>query len=66
MRNFFSKILQHRRLVIAFYLIIAIMGIITAQLVSVNYDMKDYLPEGTGSSISMDVMQEQYDSGIPR
>ena len=65
MRNLFAKILRHRRLVIAFCAIIAIIGIITAQLVSVNYDMKDYLPEGTGSSISMAVMQEQYDSGIP-
>lgn len=65
MKKLFAKILRHRRLVIAFFIIMALGGGISSQFVSVNYDMKDYLPEGTESSISLEVMEEQYDSGIP-
>ncbi|MGN0734814.1 MAG: RND family transporter [Anaerovoracaceae bacterium] len=65
MKKMFEKILRHRRLVIAFFVIMAIAGVATSQLVSVNYDMKDYLPKDSSSSVSLEIMEEQYDSGIP-
>ncbi len=34
-------------------------------LVAVNYDMNDYLPPDTASTFSMEVMQEEFEGGIP-
>ncbi len=34
-------------------------------LVSVNYDINDYLPADNHSTVSLDVMQDEFDGGIP-
>lgn len=34
-------------------------------LVSVNYDINDYLPADSHSTVSLDVMQDEFDGGIP-
>ena len=34
-------------------------------MVSVNYDIKHYLPEDSSSTVSFDLMQSEFDGGIP-
>ena len=34
-------------------------------MVNVNYDMNDYLPDGTASTVALDTMNKEYDMSIP-
>lgn len=65
MKKFYTGIVNHRKLILILFLIGFVFSIICSQLVSVNYDMTDYLPENTKSTISLDTMQEEFDGGIP-
>lgn len=56
---------NHRKLIIALFAIAFIVCFVCSKLVSVNYDMKDYLPEGTKSTLSLELMQEEFSGGIP-
>ena len=35
------------------------------QIVGVNYDMNDYLPEDSKSTVALEVMEREFDGGIP-
>lgn len=65
MQKFYRKIIQYPKLIVSIFLIISIVCAILKPLVSVNYDMNDYLPEDSKSTISLDVMNEEFDGGIP-
>lgn len=65
MKKFYKKITTHPKLIVAIFVIFAILGAIFKPLVSVNYDMNDYLPEDSKSTISLDIMNEEFDGGIP-
>lgn len=39
--------------------------ILTDKFVSVNYDMNDYLPESSPSTVALDLMDEEFDGGVP-
>ncbi len=65
MRKVYSWICSHRATVLTVFIIAAIASLFLRRLVAVNYDMSDYLPEGTQSTVSMDVMKEEFSGGIP-
>ena len=65
MRKFYTGVVNHRKLIIALFAIAFIVCFVCSKLVSVNYDMKDYLPEGTKSTLSLELMQEEFSGGIP-
>lgn len=39
--------------------------ILTDKFVSVNYDMNDYLPESSPSTVALNLMDEEFDGGVP-
>ena len=47
------------------FIIAAILSAIMKQMVAVNYDMTDYLPEGSPSTVAMDTMNKEYEGGSP-
>lgn len=63
--KFFRGVVKHRKPVTVFFLICAVICAYLQTLVSVNYDMNDYLPEDTASTVSLDKMEEEFGSGIP-
>ena len=65
MKKFYTGIVRHRKLVICFYFIVTIICAVLQNLVSVNYDMNDYLPPDSASTVSLDVMEAEFDGGIP-
>ena len=64
-RAFFEKIVNHQKLIITFFLLMALVSGVCSTMVGVNYDMKDYLPEDSPSSVALDVMEENFDEAIP-
>ena len=65
MRKFYTGIVNNRKKMIGLYVFAAIICAFLQSLVSVNYDINDYLPEDSHSTISLEVMQEEFDGGIP-
>lgn len=61
----FRKIVNHQRLILAVFLIGLVICFFAKNFVSVNYDMNDYLPEETASTVSVMKMEEEFEGGIP-
>lgn len=65
MRKFYSRVVRNPKKIIVFFLALAVVGAILQNFVAVNYDMKDYLPEGSPSTVAIDTMNEEFEGGIP-
>lgn len=64
-KKIYSLIVAMRRIILVVFLIATVGCLILKNMVSVNYDINDYLPESSHSTISIDKMQEEFDGGIP-
>lgn len=65
MERLFSGILKHRRWVIAAYLVLAVMAAMAAQRVRVDSNLANYLPADSASTVSLDVMVQEFGGEIP-
>ena len=65
MRKFYIKVVRHRKLILALFLATAVVCFFLKGMVSVNYDMTDYLPQDKPSSVALDTMKEEFDQGVP-
>ena len=65
MEKFYSKIVNHKKLIISMFAISAIICMVCSKQVKIDYDMNNYLPDGAKSSVSLDVMNEEYGTAIP-
>ncbi|MGM9596214.1 MAG: RND family transporter [Eubacteriales bacterium] len=65
MRKFYSCIVRNPKKILVIFLVLALCGAILQNLVEVNYDMTDYLPSDASSTVSIDLMNEEFDGGIP-
>lgn len=64
-KGFFAAVVRRRRRVLAGYAVAAVLCALLSLLVSVNYDINDYLPPDAPSTIAIDVMEEAFGGGIP-
>lgn len=65
MRKFYQIIIGNPKKIIFCFLLAAAVCAVLQSMVKVNYDMTDYLPENTASTVSLEVMKEEFDGGIP-
>ncbi len=65
MKKFYRHIVNHQKLIISIFMILFVICAISKQFVSVNYDMNDYLPPDSASTVALDVMENEYEGGIP-
>ena len=65
MNYFYDKVIKHRKIILTVFFLLCFVCIFCKQMVSVNYDMNSYLPDGTASTVALDVMEEEFDGGIP-
>ena len=65
MTKFYKRIVDHQNLIIAVFLILFAVCAACQSLVAVNYDMNDYLPPESPSMAALDLMDQEYDGGIP-
>ena len=52
--------IRHRKIIFA-----VVICAMAQKFVSVNYDMNSYLPEDSPSTVALDVMEDEFDGGIP-
>ncbi len=65
MKKFYSGVVNHRKAVMTLFLISAVICMFLSNLVAVNYDITDYLPPESASTQALDVMEKEFDGGIP-
>ena len=65
MARFYRRIVNHQKLIIAVFLILFVICACCKQFIAVNYDMNDYLPPESASTQALDLMEREYEGGIP-
>ncbi len=65
MKKFYQTIVNHPKKILVFFLLLAVTGIFMKGMVAVDYDITDYLPEDSASTVSLEKMESEFDGGIP-
>lgn len=65
MRKFYEWVVNHRPLVLTVFIIAFIICGICKPQVGVDYDMNDYLPQDSASTVALDLMEQEFDGGVP-
>lgn len=65
MRKFYGWVVNHTKFIMCLYAAAFVICAICHNFVSVDYDMNDYLPEDSASTVALDLMEEEFDGGVP-
>ena len=65
MKSFYRFVTGKPRLVIAIFLLLALISVFCWTGVSVNYNVTDYLPDDTPSTVALEVLGDEFSGGIP-
>ena len=60
-----KKIVQYKKCLVVLFTFSALLCLWVGQRVAVNYDIADYLPSHSPSSRALEVMEEEFEGGIP-
>ncbi|MDO4536056.1 MAG: MMPL family transporter [Clostridium perfringens] len=63
MEKLVNGILKYKKSILVFFMLAAAISLFTSSMVSINYNIMDYLPEDAPSTKALDVMDEEYDKG---
>lgn len=65
MQKLYTATTNHQKLILVLFAIAFVICFICSSMVAVNYDMTDYLPDSTKSTVSLQIMETEFDGGIP-
>lgn len=65
MRKFYQQVVKHPKLILTSFLTAFVLCFFCQKLIAVNYDMNDYLPENSPSTLALEAMDTEYTGGIP-
>lgn len=65
MDKFAEKILKHKAIVLMIFILALVFSIIATPMVKVNYDMVEYLPEDSKSTVSINLMENEFSKKPP-
>ena len=65
MRKFYNWVVNHTKPVLVIFAVLFVICGVCKTKVSVNYDMNDYLPEDSASTVALDLMNKEFDGGVP-
>lgn len=65
MKKFYRYVVDHPKLIIIIFGVLFVLCFFAKNLVSVNYDINDYLPKGSPSTVALDRLEAEYEGGIP-
>ncbi len=65
MKKFYEIVVKNQKKILVLFIVMAVVGLIMQNMVNVNYNLKDYLPEESPSTVALDKMEAEYDGGIP-
>ena len=65
MKHFYAAIVRRRKLVLAVFALAAVLSVFATLQVQVDYDINDYLPPDSPSTVAIEVMNGAFTGGIP-
>ena len=65
MQHFYRATTRHPKTMVIIFVLLAVFCALCQPLIAVNYDMNDYLPPETASTVALDAMDAEYDGGVP-
>lgn len=65
MQKFYNWVVKNPKKILVLFVVLSIVSAIQQSKVKVNYDMADYLPDDTHSTVSLNLMNEEFNGGIP-
>lgn len=65
MRKFYQQIVKYPRVILTGFLTAFVLCLFCQKLIAVDYDMNDYLPKDSPSTIALETMDTEYAGGIP-
>ncbi|MCC8120929.1 MAG: MMPL family transporter [Oscillospiraceae bacterium] len=65
MRKFYTGVVRHPKLIWTVFAALFVVCLFCRSFISVNYDIKDYLPSSSSSTLALEVMEEEFGGGIP-
>ena len=65
MINLIKRGIKHPKTILIIYAVLIVISIISYPKIEVNYNINDYLPKNSDSTVSLDKMKEEYDELIP-
>ncbi len=65
MRGMYTAVTAHKKAVLALFILASAVCLVLRGLVVVNYDINEYLPEDSPSTLAIDVMGAEFPGGIP-
>lgn len=60
-----DAVIRCRKVIIAIFAILVVVGLLGALTLRINYNMTDYLPPEANSTVAIDVMGEEFDEEMP-
>lgn len=64
-RQFYTWTTERKKTVIIAFIAAMLLCILMKGMVSVNYDIKEYLPESSPSTVALQTMKAEYEEGVP-
>lgn len=65
MDKFIEAVLRKRVIVLTVFAVLLILSAVCSTMVHINYNLMDYLPDDSPSTLALDIMNEQYEKGAP-
>ena len=65
MERFYTGVVKHRKIIIVLFSICFVVCLVARGLVSVNYDISDYLPKEAKSTVALETMRDEFGGSIP-
>ncbi|WP_088034499.1 efflux RND transporter permease subunit [Evansella clarkii] len=60
-----AKIIKHNKAIVVIFTLLTIISAVAMLFVHVNYNMNDYIPEESPSTVAIEVMEAEFDSKMP-
>lgn len=65
MKKFYKGVVKYRKCILILFFVLAVLCTFLKNMVSVNYDINDYLPEDAKSTVALNLMEQEFEGGIP-
>lgn len=65
MKKFYKGVVSHPKLILTLFSVLFLICLLCRPMIEVNYDMNAYLPDKSPSTAALDLMNEEFGSGIP-
>lgn len=65
MEKLANRVIKHKKLVIAIFLVLTVVCAFLSRFVTVNYNMVDYLPSSAPSTKALKIMENEFSQSMP-